>query len=131
MRRRSSSTAGIAWLDRAERIEAVRRAVERAAGRLPLRRAILFGSLAAGRATSRSDADLLLVLASSPHPRPRDRVPDALEALRPLPCPIDLFVLTQEELARLRSENSPFLRAIDAAGIDLLQPPARDAGRQS
>ena len=119
MRRESSNTAGITWFDAGARIDALRRAVSRAARTLRLREAVLFGSLATGRATVRSDADLLLVVESSEHANPRDRIPGALEALRPLPCPIDLFVYTTGEVERLRKEGSPLMRAIDTGGMRL------------
>jgi predicted nucleotidyltransferase len=61
----------------------------------------------AGVPTPRSDADLLVILSESNHPEPRDRVPEVLRALRPLPCPVDLFVLTSEELDRYSREGHP------------------------
>jgi len=87
---------------------------------LQLRRAVLFGSLARGGATASSDADLLLVVAYSEHSRPRDRIPGALQALRPLPCPLDLFVYTEQEVQQLREEGSALLRTIEASGVELL-----------
>ena len=41
-----------------------------------LRRLVLFGSLAAGTPTPRSDADLLAVVTLSPHEHARDRLPE-------------------------------------------------------
>ena len=97
MHRRSSSSAGAVYLDRAARIEELRAAARRAVIRLSrVRRIILFGSLVAGIPTPRSDADLLVVVSDSPHCEPRDRVPELLRALSPLPCPLDLHVLTEE-----------------------------------
>jgi predicted nucleotidyltransferase len=81
---------------------------------------VLFGSLADGIPTPRSDADLLVEVASSTEPEPRDRVPALLMALSPLPCPIDLFVLTSEEIERFQAEGSPLLRVALRTGIDLL-----------
>lgn len=54
-------------------------------------------------------ADLLVEISESDD-RPRDRIPGLLDALAPLPCPIDLFVYTTGELEELRSEGSPLLR---------------------
>ncbi len=85
-----------------------------------IRRIVLFGSLAAGIPTPRSDADLLVLLDSSPHAVPRDRVPGLLEALDPVPCPLDPFVLTLEEFERAREEGSPLFRAALSTGVDLL-----------
>jgi predicted nucleotidyltransferase len=81
---------------------------------------ILFGSLAHGTPTPRSDADVLVVLGDGSHPAPRDRVPDVLAAISPLPCPIDLFVLSAGEFERARRERIPLVREALAHGIDLL-----------
>jgi predicted nucleotidyltransferase len=124
MRRRSSSSAGAVYLDRERRLEELRAAAGRAAARLPtVRRFILFGSLVSGIPTPRSDADLLVVLSVSDHPEPRDRVPEVLRALRPLPCPVDLFVLTSEELDRYAREGHPLVREVLERGRDLLPWP--------
>ena len=103
----SRSSAGATYLDKEGRIG-------------ELRRVILFGSLARGIPTPRSDADIPAIVESSPHTEPRDRIPGVLEALSSLPCPVDLFVLTSEEAARLKAEGSSFLEMIQATGIDLL-----------
>ena len=121
MPKRSSSSAGAVYLDRERRIEELQLAARRAAARLPaLRRIILFGSLIAGIPTPRSDADLLVVLSQSDHREPRDRVPEVLRALMPLPCPVDVFVLTVEELERHSRENHPLVREARERGRDLL-----------
>jgi len=89
--------------------------------RIPaIRRIILFGSLVTGSATPRSDADILVVLEDSSHDQPRDRVPEVLRALSPLPCPLDLFVLTSAEVERYQAEGSPLLRIAVSEGMDLL-----------
>ena len=55
----SRSTAGAVFLDKQRRIEELRDAARRAAARLPsIQRAVLFGSLAHGIPTPRSDADI-------------------------------------------------------------------------
>jgi predicted nucleotidyltransferase len=121
MPRRSSTTAGAVYLDRVRRIEELRAAATRAAARVPgLWRVILFGSLVAGIPTPRSDADLLVVLSESPHAEPRDRVSEVRRALMPLPCPVDLFVLTSDELDRYRREGHPLVREACEHGRDLL-----------
>ena len=43
-----------------------------------------------------------------------------LRALRPLPCPVDLFVLTSEELDRYAREGHPLVREALEHGRDLL-----------
>jgi predicted nucleotidyltransferase len=81
---------------------------------------VLFGSLADGTATPRSDADLLLVVEASDQTEPRDRVPALLGALAPLPCPVDLLVLTRAEVERAELDGSPLVRVALATGIDLV-----------
>ena len=99
----------------------MRAGARRIADKIPgTRRVILFGSLVAGIPTPRSDADLLVILDSSAHREPRDRVPEVLRALRPLPCPVDVFVLTVQELERHTSERDPLLREALSHGRDLL-----------
>lgn len=140
MPRASSTSAGAIYLDRARRLEEVRAAARRAASRLPsIRRMLLFGSLQAGDATPRSDADILVVLDRSDRTNPRDRIPDILRAMAPLPCPVDLFVLTSDEVDRTEREQNPVVRLALDSGIDLLaqglnrlhrhdpvEPPLRD-----
>jgi predicted nucleotidyltransferase len=121
MQERSSISAGAIYLNKAERIEQLRQAALRARKRAPeIERVILFGSLAEGVPSPRSDADLLIVVESSPHDQVRDRIPAALRALGPLPCPVDLFVLTIEEVERFRREGAPLLRTALTTGKDLL-----------
>jgi len=81
---------------------------------------ILFGSLVSGTPTPRSDADLLVVVAESAHREPRDRMPELVRAMRPLPCPVDVFVLTTEELAEHTANGHPLLREVLEHGRDLL-----------
>ena len=120
MRSGSSSSAGAAYLDKGQRIEELRAAAMRARVRhVGIERVILFGSLVAGTPTPRSDADLLVVVRTNDAP-PRDRVPVLLAAFSPLPCPLDLFVLTADEFARAQAEAQPLVREALAHGIDLL-----------
>ena len=120
MPRSSPSSAGATYLDKHRRIEDLRQAARRAQARVPsIGRVILFGSLFSGTPTPRSDADLLIVVARSPHARAADRVPELLRALSPLPCPVDLFVITTDELERAQCDQSPLLREALATGLDL------------
>lgn len=68
---------------------------------------LLFGSLARDEHAPGSDADLLVVLRSSPAP-PAERAA-RLPALR-LSIPADLVVYTETELEELLAEGLPFLR---------------------
>jgi predicted nucleotidyltransferase len=85
-----------------------------------IQRVILFGSLATGTPTPHSDADLLVIVNESVHHDARDRIPAALEALSPVPGPVDLFVLTAHEFEAARSSRAPLIREAVANGIDLL-----------
>jgi predicted nucleotidyltransferase len=121
MPRKSQIFAGATYLDKDGRIDQLRRAALNAQRRCPsIRRVILFGSLVTGIATPRSDADLLVVLDASPHRHPRDRTSEILQVLAPLPCSIDLFVFTSEEVERWHREGSPLLRIALTTGKDLL-----------
>ncbi len=121
MRHKSSSSAGAVYLDKNARLAALREMAHRAAERLPaIRRIILFGSLASGIPTPRSDADLLIEVSQSPHQRPRDRTPEILKAFRPLPCPVDAFIYTSEELETVRQQGSSLVSTALREGIDLL-----------
>jgi predicted nucleotidyltransferase len=121
MQKRSPSSAGATYLDRDERVRELRRAARRAQERITtILQVILFGSLASGAPTPTSDADILVVVSESPHGHSRDRVPEVLRAFSPIPCPMDVFVITQEELERCRTEGSPLVRTALTAGIDLL-----------
>ncbi|MGH9339678.1 MAG: nucleotidyltransferase family protein [Acidobacteriota bacterium] len=71
MPRESSSSVKI-FSPRYSRQELIERPQERLrllAGRLPLRRAVLFGSWSQGRATAFSDIDLLLIYDGPPDPQ--------------------------------------------------------------
>jgi predicted nucleotidyltransferase len=121
MRKKSQGSAGAIYLDREERVQELRQAARRARERITtILRVILFGSLVDGAPTPRSDADLLVIVSSSPHEHHRDRMPEILRAFSPLPCPMDVFALTQDEFERHREEGSPLVRAALTSGMDLL-----------
>lgn len=82
-------------------------------------RVVLFGSLATGRATVRSDADLLIVLREHAAP-PRERIPEYLEAFLAAPLATDVFPFTVAELERRRARSDRFLARIETEGMDLL-----------
>lgn len=117
----SSRSAGATYLDRDGRIALLRESAQRARSRLPaIDRMILFGSLVRGVPTPRSDADILVILWSSDIDQPRDRVPEVLAAMSPLPCPVDLFVWTADELGRAHRASMPLAREAMEHGLDLL-----------
>ncbi len=118
----SARSAGATYLNRAERIVALQAAAARAAAELPsIRRVILFGSLVSGTPTPRSDADLLVEVTGSLHSEPRHRVPEVLRAFSPLPCPLDLFVLTTREIETHQATGARFLEAVLATGLVLFE----------
>jgi predicted nucleotidyltransferase len=81
MRNRSLSSSGAAFLDRRQAVEEVRQAARRLAAERPgVLEVWLFGSLARGDATPRSDADLLIIVDRDDR-RPMDRAPE-LKLLR-------------------------------------------------
>lgn len=95
----------------------VRAAVDRLLTRHPgIREVWLFGSLARGDATPRSDVDLLVVVDRDER-RPLDRIPDVLRLLTGLDRPADVLVLTAAEWAE--REGSPFHREVTSRGLRL------------
>lgn len=121
MQRSSRRSAGATYLKPEDRINDLRAAANRAQQRIPsIDRVMLFGSLARGSATPRSDADLIVIVRTSTHAASRDRIPDMLGALAPLPCPVDLHVLTQAEFDAAQREDLPLVREALAYGVDLL-----------
>ncbi|MGC8791873.1 MAG: nucleotidyltransferase domain-containing protein [Bryobacteraceae bacterium] len=79
-------------------------------------RIVLFGSLAAGTPVPGSDADLLIVLRSSELP-----FLERLVRYRPvLPgLAVDVFVYTEAELERMRSEGNWVVNRALAEGLEL------------
>ncbi len=77
----------------------------------------LFGSLARGDYTLRSDADLLVCLHSSEAERVSDRIPPLLAVFLDAPVPVDILQLTANEIC-LRMENpTPFWARIRREAI--------------
>jgi len=114
-----SRSARAVYLDREAAAETLRRLAARLVATDPTVRAVvLFGSLAGGRGGPTSDADLLIVLNSSPHPLRRDRTPALLAGLRGAPLPLHLHAYTVAELERALSEGER-LATTAAAGIVL------------
>lgn len=121
MPKRSSSSCGVVFLDRDAAIAEVRAAVRQVCARQPdVREVWLFGSLARGDATARSDADLLFVVGADAR-RPVDRLPDVLDSLGRVGRPVDVLVLTAAEWAA--RAGSPFHREVTTRGVRLDHPP--------
>ena len=122
MQNRSSSSSGAVFLDRGQAVEEVRQAARRlAAGRPGVLEVWLFGSLARGDATPRSDADLLIVVDRDDR-RPMDRAPEFLRLLKGVPRPVDVIVITADEW-RTRA-GSRFHAEIHARGLRLHPGPS-------
>jgi predicted nucleotidyltransferase len=117
---RSSGSSGVVFLDRARALDDVRSAVVALVGRRAgVREVWLFGSLARGTATPRSDADLLIVVDEDGR-RPMDRLPEFLRLLEGAGRPVDVLVLTRAEWdAR---EGTALHREVDSRGIRLHPP---------
>jgi predicted nucleotidyltransferase len=107
----SSITARVVFHDRAAVIEKLRVVARELAARRPeVEEVWLFGSLARGDSTARSDADLLVVL-SEGKGRPRGRIPRYMPDDPPVP--VDVFPFTREELEeRVRDGDAFFRRAL-------------------
>lgn len=80
---------------------------------------VLFGSLATRRATTRSDADLMIVLRDHPDP-PRERIPEYLQAFLAAPVPVDVLPFTLHEIDARRSAGDLFLARVERDGLELL-----------
>jgi predicted nucleotidyltransferase len=80
-------------------------------------RVLMFGSYAKGKATDRSDLDLLVVVPddASPRCRPADLAP----YLGGWIIPIDVHVVTTEELAEYGKERYHFLHSVLQSGRPL------------
>lgn len=108
------------FVNRDRVIEELRLACRRArALRKDIDSIILFGSFARGDAGPRSDADLLVILADSPHERRMDRIPDLLDAFSPMPVSLDIVPWTRAEVERGRREKHPWLMMVQSQGMEL------------
>lgn len=108
MERESERRAEEVWL---------REAVRRLREALDLERVILFGSMARGTQTRTSDIDLLVV-ARTEDP-PLERIGRVLRLLADAPRPVEVLVLTPEELQRRRDQ--PLLRTALREGRSLYE----------
>ena len=98
--------------------------ITRAVERCPEIEAVyLFGSQARGDANVRSDADLFVILSHSPHVRRMDRIPALLEAMDPLPMPVDIVPWTEAEYRSGCAEQHPWLATIMGEAKMLFQRP--------
>lgn len=92
----------------AEYESALREAVQRIATRFDPDKIILFGSAARGQGGPDSDADLLVVMAVNGSKRQQAVQIDL--ALEGIPIPIDLIVVTPDELEKYRQTTGTIIR---------------------
>lgn len=72
----------------------------------------LFGSLARRQALPSSDADLLIVLREYPQACWFDRVAEYADAFAETSLPVEPFPYLYDELERMRTQGSMFLRTV-------------------
>ena len=80
---------------------------------------ILFGSLARGDDGINSDADILLILNSSPHKRYFDRIPRYASAFLKFEIPVDVFPYMRAELDRMQRDGNLFITGMIEEGMSL------------
>ena len=124
-----STTAAARFLDREAAVAALR---ERAAALVRADANVdsvaLFGSLARGEATSRSDADVLLLLSES-HGIWVDRIPRYSHFFEGLGLDVDVFPLTRDEWACRLEEGDLFCHRIAETYLCLAgKAPAGEGG---
>ena len=100
IRRQSSGSVTISWLDREGLVANLKEAAETlGAARSEVLEVVLFGSAAAGTAVPGSDADLLILVKDSSL-RPIDRPSGYLPFFDSVGVGVDLFVVTGDEKGR-------------------------------
>jgi len=92
----------------AESESAIQQAVDRIARRFHPEKIILFGSRARGQGGPDSDADLLVIMAVDGSKRQQAVQMDL--ALEGIPIPIDLIVVTPEEVEKYRETIGTIIR---------------------
>lgn len=109
------------FVDRRGVIDELRQLCRRARQQRPdIESVVLFGSYARGSCGPRSDADLFVVLADSPHARRMDRIPDLLRVFAPTPVPLDIVPWTRAELEQARQRGDRWVAMVQRQGIELL-----------
>ena len=100
MRTKSYDSVTVFWLDRKAALDAARRSArDLIRSDSNISKVVLFGSLANGNATARSDADILIVLHST-DTHLLDRSGHFTDAFRSIGLPVELFVYTTDEITR-------------------------------
>jgi len=109
MQMRSSNSAGARFLDRDGILRSLRRISEQLLRDEPEAQGVaLFGSLARGDYSLRSDADILVCLRSAREEKAGDRIPPLLAVFLEAPVPVDILPLTASEICQRLEDPSPF-----------------------
>ena len=102
------------FLDKEEVIEKLSKLALKAKSKDPnIKEILLFGSIINNTFTSRSDADILVILRKG-HTRFLDRIPKFLLLFANAPVPVDVFPYTEEEV-----QTVPIARKAMAEGLIL------------
>ncbi len=111
LRTRSYGSVEISSVDRPALLAALsERARRLAAARPEIEEVLLFGSFARGDYTPESDVDLLIVVSGSDVPF-LERADPYRDVFSDLPLDVFPLVYTREDLTRMDSDASPFLRS--------------------
>jgi predicted nucleotidyltransferase len=102
------------WLDKEYVHDQLRQRVAALAGNPNIRKVILFGSFAHGRAVPGSDVDILLILRSDSRDF-KERIPEYLDAFSGMGIGVDVFPYTEDET------DNPVAKAALATGMVLLE----------
>jgi uncharacterized protein len=116
VQKRLYGSVTVFWLDREAAVQSVREAAKAwAASDLNVVSIVLFGSLASGRATATSDADILVILNDTDVPI-LDRPVVFADRFHDVGLPAELFVYTREEI---RTSSSSIAEKALRDGIEL------------
>ena len=110
MPRESWDSVRVIFLDGEKAIAKLRELAAKVVQENPaVQRVLLFGSLARGDYSPRSDADLIVVLADDSR-RMMDRIPEFLEAFSTAPVPVDVLPYTEAELDKMLEDDNFFVK---------------------
>lgn len=120
MQKQSSDSAAIRLPDRETLIEKLKRMVAQMLEDFnEVEEVILFGSLARGDDGINSDADVLIVLNSSPYERHFDRIPEYAGAFLSFDTDVDVFPYTRVKLDSMKEDGNLFIKSVLEEGISL------------
>ena len=114
VREESWNSVRVFWLEREKLLKAIRKeAIRLGRENKAVKKIVLFGSLAQGRAVPGSDADLLIILTESDKPF-LERIAEWSQKIE-IDFPVEVFPYTQEEL------HIPLARTALESGITLFE----------